>query len=346
MRLASIHSPFDFHGHIVEPGDYAMGDSTLALALEQRTVGVISEYHRKGKEYEATGCVLARTGGFSDLLLLTPTIRQLRISHPGLDIEVACHPRYAPILEGVCETIDYPVSADHGNIHDLDESLESGDNLTPLINRFAKDLGIEKLKNRRLQYLLTDAEKDFASCEYPKEESTVRLGVHLQTDAPNRNYPVRQTLEVCAALLRKGVIHEVFLFGSPGSVRPEIGEINQITDTTNPGLSIRQSIAVAATCDALLVPDSIFMHVAGALNIPALVLSAAFDPSVTQAEQTTVQAMKSMATCRFCSWLPNGITDFPPDRQCVQANQCIALAGLSPEIVARNVKSVLEGKQI
>lgn len=345
MRLASIHSPFDFHGHIVEPGDYAIGDSTLALALEQRTVGHIGDYDKDARTRRA-GHILARTGGFSDLLLLTPTIRHLRMTSPGFDLKVACHPRYAPILEGVCDTINYPIPANFGNVFDLDESLESGDNLTPLINRFAKDLGIEKLKHRRLDYLLTDAEKGFATFSYPKEDGKVRLGVHLQTDSPNRNYPVRQTLEVCAALIRKGVIHEVFLFGSPGSIRPEIGALDHITDLTNPGLSIRQSIAVAATCDVLLVPDSIFMHVAGALNIPALVLSAAFDPSVTQAEQTTVQAMKSLATCRFCSWLPNGITDFPPDRQCVQVNQCIALAGLSPEIIARNVTSVLAGKSI
>lgn len=343
MRLASIHSPFNFHGHIVEPGDYAMGDSTLALALEQRTVSTITDTLG---EVGGNSKVLARTGGFSDLLLLTPAIRQLRLNSPGIDIKVACHPRYAPILEGVCDTINYPVSADVYNLKDLDDSLESGDNFIPLINRFAKDLGIEKLKHRRLDYILTDAEIAFGHDQYPKGIDKIRLGVHLQTDAPNRNYPERQILEVCAALIRKGVIHEVFLFGSPGSIRPEIGEINQITDLTNPGLSIRQSIAVAATCDALLVPDSIFMHIAGALNIPALVLSAAFDPSVTQAEQTTVQAMKSLATCRFCSWLPNGISDFPPDRQCSTVNRCIALAGLSPEIVARNVKSVLEGKQI
>ena len=344
MRTASILRPFDFHGHIVAPGDYAMGDATLSLALEQRTVGVIDNF--RSLCCVGNDMVLARTGGFSDLLLLTPAIRQLRLNTPGIGIKVACHPRYAPILEGVCETIPYPIPTNHGNVHDLDDSLESGDNLTPLINRYSKDLGITKLKNRRLDYILTDAEKGFATFSYPKEEGRVRLGVHLQADAPNRNYPVRQTLEVCAALLRKGVIHEVFLFGSPGSIRPEVGSLDHITDLTNPGLSIRQSIAVAATCDALLVPDSIFMHIAGALDIPALVLSAAFDPSVTQAEQTTVQSMKSLATCRFCSWLPNGITDFPPDRQCVQANFCIALAGLSPEIVSRNVKSVLEGKRI
>lgn len=323
-----------------------MGDATLSLALEQRTVGAISEYHRKGKEYEATECVLARTGGFSDLLLLTPTIRHLRLEHIGMDIKVACHPRYAPILDGVCDTIPYPIPADYENIHDLDESLESGDRYTPLVNRFSQDLGIGRLKNRRIQYVVTEAEKNFAEDLYAKNEGKIRLGVHLQADDINRNYPVMRTLEVCAMLLRKGGIHEVFLFGSPGSIRPEIGELDHITDLTNPGLSIRQSIAVATTCDALLVPDSIFMHIAGALNIPALVLSAAFDPSVTQAEQTTVQAMKSLAPCRFCSWLPDGITEFPPDKPCVQVNQCIALAGLSPEVIARNVTAVLAGKQI
>jgi ADP-heptose:LPS heptosyltransferase len=285
------------------------------------------------------------------LLLLTPVIRHLRLQNPGALVSVVCHPVYAPILHGVCDTLSYPsryTDPDRDEArYDLDDTLEAvADDKVPLINRYAGKFGIKKLSHRKLDYIITPEEAAEAEERFPRTPGKVRLGVQVRTDVPNRNYPNKELLTALAKLVKKGIVHEIFLFGTPGSIRPGWSEVPEITDLTNPGLAIRQSIAAAKTCDALLVPDSIFMHIAGALNIPALVLSAAFDPSVTQAEQTTVQAMKSMATCRFCSWIPNGITSFPPDRQCVAENRCIALAGLSPDLVAHNVAKILEGKTI
>lgn len=345
----------------VDPGSYILGPVPLAQALTQNAVGSIQslEDYRsemsmpEHREVESGDTIyLVRPGSFGDLLLLTPVVKALRIKYPGVQVKVACHPRYAPILDGVVDTVGYPVSTSdfdrvsnhyfflEGVVEYPDKSMRGH----TYVSRFAKACGIDKIHDRRLGYILTADEAAWAEDSFPKEEGKVRVGVQVRASAENRTYHRKKTVEVMAHLLNKGVADEIYLFGAPGDI--DFPEVDKVTNLSNAGLSVRMSVAVAKTCDALLVPDSLFMHVAGALDIPALVLSGAFDPSITQGQQNTVHAMRGMGKCRFCNHLPVAGNAFPPGEQCSIDLQCRVINSLSPEVVAHNIKRILDGKGI
>ena len=345
----------------VDSGEYILGPMPLAQALTQNAVGEVENLQRKvvpgvlpSNVLSGDTIYLVRPGSFGDLLLLTPTVKALRLRYPGVAVKVVCHPRYAPILNGVVDTVGYPVKFEDyqqpsNHYFFLEGVLEHPDKELAgytYATRFARACGLDRLDDRKVLYVLTADEMAWAEDSFPKESGKIRVGVQVRASAENRTYHRKRTVEVMAHLLRNRVADEIYLFGAPGDIDVAWGKADNLVNLSEKGLSVRMSVAVAKTCDVMLVPDSLFMHVAGALDIPALVLSGAFDPSLTQGDQKTVQAMKGMGPCRFCNYLPVGGNPFPPGKKCAVELQCSVLNSLSPEIVAHNLKNILHGKRI
>lgn len=340
----------------VDPGTYILGPVPLAQALTQdavEDVEVLGEPELRDIQMGDT-IHLVRPGNYSDLLRLTPVVRALRIKHPGVEVKVVAHPRFAPVLDKVVGTVDYPVTeADYEKesnhyffLEGVVENPDKKNRLTNYVSLFAQACGIQRIKDRKILYNLTPTEEAWAEDTFPKDEGKVRIGIQVRSTAENRNYHRQKITEVMMHLLTKKTVDEIYLFGAPGDIDAKWGEVDGLVNLSEKDLSVRMSIAVAKTCDIMLVPDSLFMHVAGFFSIPALVISGSFDPSLTQASQTSVQAMRGMGDCRFCHHHPTAGSDFPPGERCSTEGSCHVINSFSPDVVAHNLKRILNGKTL
>lgn len=341
----------------VDPGQFILGPVPLAQALTQDAVEHVEGFTHALPDpdniHMGDTIHLVRPGSYGDMLLLTPIVKALRIKYPGVDVKVVCHPRYAPILHGVVDTVDYPVTQEEFELPSnhyffLEGVLEDpgDDKHMTYVARYAKACGLGRIHDRKILYKLTPEEAAWAEDTYPKAEGKVRVGIQVRASAENRTYHRQRVTAVMAHLLTKDIAQEIYLFGAPGDIDAAWGEVEGLVNLSAQDLAVRMSVAVAKTCDVLLVPDSLFMHVAGALDIPALVLSGPFDPSITQAEQKTVSAMRGMGPCRFCAYHPRGGNEFPPGMRCAVEGTCHVINSFSPDLVAHNLKKILAGKPI
>lgn len=359
MHLVHINQPWWFSMFEIPTGQYILGDVPLAQALTQHAVESIDAVTPATGIVDGDNIFLVRPGSYGDLLLLTPVVRELEKIYPNSKVTVVCHPKYAVILDKVCETVPYPVTAeDYFNERNryifLEGVLEfptKEEKIHNYVSRFAHACGIKKISDRRISYFLSPDEAAWAEDQHPKEEGKVRLGIQVRASAENRSYQPHKIVAVIANLLGKmggnKVVDEVFLFGAPGDIRDEWGDVPEITNLSADGdHSVRMSVAVAKTCDILLVPDSLFMHIAGALDIPAIVIAGSFDPSITQGQQRSVQSMRGMGNCRFCSHLPVAGNPFPPGEKCSVERVCSVINSFSPDVVAHNLTRVLRGKTL
>lgn len=357
IRIVDTDKEWWFSRLRVPPGRYFLGDVPLAQALTQNAVKAIEEAqeppvnHREFKPGETV--VLARPGSFGDLLLLTSLVTQIRIDHPETEVKVACHPRYAPILHGVVDTVEYPILYSDRHEHfdhvawleGVVEHPDESDKFSRYTTLYAKAVGYDTIDNDFLEYILTPEEAAYAEDNFPKEDGKVRVGVQVKASALNRTYNQQKLIEVMAHLLNRGVADEIFLIGAPGEIT--FPEVDKLVNLSAMDMSVRMSIAAASTCDALLVPDSLMMHVAGALDIPCLVLAGAFDPSQTQAAKVrSTQVIRGFGACRNCRHIPVAGNQFPPEQKCSVEGHCIVIDGISPDLIAHGLKKVLQGKTL
>lgn len=359
MQIITCDSPWWFSKLIVPPGSYVVDDVAAAQCLTQ-TRGTILETlqpeHIPFMPKPGEDIIVHRPGSFGDLLLLTPVIRKLKSVYPDNKVVVACHPRYAPILSGVVDVTDYPLDLktwkEHVGHHIWMEGVVEAPDETGIryTSRFARRAGFDKKQfgrgDDRLTYILTPEEQAWQKDTYPRVEGKARIGIQVKASCLNRTYNWYKILEVMAKLIGNHLFPcEIYLFGGPGDVRlPEpVDDVVNLADEEI-SMPVRMSIAVAKSCDAMLVPDSLMMHVGSALDIPTLVLSGAFDPADTLSSVSpTVEVMRGMGSCRNCRWLPVAGTQFPPGNRCADENHCIVIDGISPDLIASKLRKMVEG---
>lgn len=335
---------------LIKPGNYVLDDMATAQCLSQtRGTEVRTEFVSNtplkdlAPGHQITIC---RTGSFGDLLLLTPLIRQLAKQYPDNPVKVACHPRYAPILHGVVSTIDFPLTSERFREVErgilwmegvLEDPNETGVRYT---NRYARAAGIHRLDNERLDYVLTPEEEAWQIDTFPRKEGVNRIGIQVKASSLNRSYSQNLLSQVVLDVLKRPNT-EVYLIGAPEEIKLPGQAIENLHNLCDHSLPVRMSIAVAKSCDVLLVPDSLFAHVASALEIPAVLLSGPFDPADTLGAAPTVETMRGTGACRNCRWLPMAGAQFPPAQLCSAENRCLVLDGISPTLIAEKLLRIV-----
>lgn len=295
-------------------GEYLMEDENagqlmcFARRAEMRPVADMPK-EKRGALFtspEATSALFLRVGGYGDLILLTPVLREHKRQFPDARIGVCCFPPYAAVLENlsyVDEIVPYPLPLAKAYEWERWVFLEKAIECNPrakdvhATDLFAEIAGVLLGEDRKADYVVRSAEALEAHQKFPRS-SKRRACIHVATSARARNYPLALSGEVTKSLVDAG--WEVFLIGEKGQLPPMKKDYPGIVNLTDKGLSFRQTAAIVNGCDVLIAPDSAFVHVAGALGVPCVALFGPFHWKLRTAYYPSVTALHGHEGCSPC----------------------------------------------
>jgi len=283
---------------------------------------------------------LYRGGGFGDLLLLTPLIRELRKRWPKTIIHVACGTKYKSVLDGIGVIIEllpipYNKNVPVDGLIEFEEIVEGDPRAERLhmAQLFAYQAGIT-LTDLNLDYVLAEDERLWAVEAYPRNHLP-RIGIQLLASAFYRTYAKMPT--VVTALAKKA---QVLLFGTPGQI--ELAEpIENVINLMSDKLNFRQSAALTSTCNVCLSPDSSLVHVCSALKVPCIGLYGPF-PSELRITSPLAFSFNGKAPCAPCFFHAESPDQFPAGMPCFEQKKCVALESIDPDAVVAKVLEVIE----
>jgi ADP-heptose:LPS heptosyltransferase len=264
---------------------------------------------------------LYRGGGWGDLLMMTPLIREMKTRWPTSRIHVACGKSYHRLFQGI-DVIPEFLPIDAGKLPDIDALIEfeeiiEGDPAAMRVHMarlLASRAGIE-LDNIKPEYHVTDEEKEWAIKKYPRN-SLPRIGVQCMASAFYRSYP--DMGKVMVKLSQKA---DVYLVGAPGQIQTE-GANSHVHNLMDDKLNFRQSAAVVSTCDSCVAPDSALVHLCSALDIPCVALYGPF-PSELRVTSDRTFCFDGKAPCAPC-FFHQSFRIASAGMPCTEGKKCVA----------------------
>ena len=259
--------------------------ATVALGYGLVRRDARSAIRRRGDAPLNAILVTRAMGGIGDLLMMTPGLRALAEAHPDAEIHLAVPRQYLPLFQGQddircidIESADLDPARYLGwfNLTDCPasriESRQAPNVRTGRIEIFARALGVSARTvqgaGARPRYAMSPSEQAAAEMEARSMRRPGRPLVGLQWQAADsyRDYP--HNVELLRLL---AVRSSVFVFGARKPVAPGIEGVCTVSKP------LREAFALAAQCDVLVGPDSSFLHLAGALALPMVLISGPVD---------------------------------------------------------------------
>lgn len=303
--------------------------------------------------------VILRSGGFGDLICLRPILEALwrtREEECLSHLAVCCHPAHAPALDGLdfLEVIPYPPKvADLQPFHwrlslenVIEDSTDGRQDTVALLSRTIWP-GVKDFTGPEWVPSLTIPPGELAEAwqAFPATGRR-RLGLALHSSAHCRNWPLERVAELIHGL---GTDIEVFLFGKPGPW-PEIDlgpDVTHIHVLPRLNCTLRESLALLATMDVFVGPDSGLVHAAGALRVPTVALFGPFEAGQRVTRYPTVRSIQGRAPCAPCHHHPRTLEQrWPAGKPCQQMQHCVALAGITGAQVLKRVREILDAKHL
>ena len=317
----------------------------------------LAEWNTVEMPSESTRSLLIiRCGGYGDILFLQPAIRKLASQYPDMRISLAVADRFTEAAERMMAYVltdwhiePYPVDARRMDQFDcivpLENLVEFGETALSMhvIDIFATRLGVALDDDeKRLRWIVWDEEYAMIDRRFPRirrgDGATCRrVGIVLTASARCRSWPPGRIAELLTILRGKGV--ETCLIGMPGQSDVDGQGIVNST-AADPPLTFCESVALAASCDVVVSPDTAHTHYAAAAGAPVVALYGPFPWQLRTKYQPQTTAITGNAPCAPCHHHSRGY-QFPPGMPCVEKQQCLAMAGISAERVAGKVISIL-----
>lgn len=281
---------------------------------------------------------LYRGGGWGDLLMMTPMIREMKVKWPKCRIHVACGKSYHPVFDGIDVIPEMlPIPAD--SLSDIDALIEfeeiiEGDPAAHRVHMatlLASRAGIT-LSSTKPDYHVTPEEREWAIKEYPRN-SLPRIGVQCMASAFYRSYP-----DMGKVMLELSKKADVYLFGSPGQIKTT-GVNMHVHNLMDDDLTFRQSAAIVSTCDSCVAPDSALVHLCSALDIPCVALYGPF-PSELRVTSEKTFCFNGKAPCAPCFFHAESPNQFPAGMPCTEGKKCVALESIDSDRVVQKTLSL------
>jgi ADP-heptose:LPS heptosyltransferase len=228
-------------------------------------------------------------GGIGDLLTMTPGIHALRKKYPGKEIHFAIPKRYFSVFANNPDVKLIDIEKDDFDYRDYQKWFNLTDcpaarveSLTaPRVKRsrvdiFARALGIRGMRFRRMdrrpRYFLAEEEKAFRESFWWEHGLIGQpvVGVQLHADETYRDYPYMEQL--VEKISRR---YKVLVFDAKPIEGYDFENVIKVDS-----YSIRQAFALAGGCDMIIAPDSAFLHLSAAFNIPCVGLFGPIDGRV------------------------------------------------------------------
>lgn len=356
MHILDLHAPAQMsRKEALLPGQYLVEDlngaqlMVLASGGSMQPIPLSWSDQRKfdaTKDWNGKYIAVQRIGGFGDLILLSPVLREIKRRWPKCVLHVVAMKYYGVVslnLPFVDDVVSYPMATAKALGYDAWIFLENAAERNPLAQEthmtdlFGKIAGIDEIEDKRPALELTTNEKIWVMEAYPRIDGQRRICVQPVSSAKARNYPVELMSKVLQSLQDKG--WEIFLMGAKG----DIGEVQArdgLRDLTTAGLTFRQSCAVINNADCVLAPDSSLLHVAGALGIPAVGLYGPFPSDLRTRYCPSTITIDGHGPCAPCFHHKGRMDDFPANAPCSKTGRCEILAGIKPEAVVNKIIKV------
>ncbi len=341
------------HG-LFDAGEYLMEDINAAeIILGHPNAGVSMERFEHAN-YISTSVehVLVAGGlGMGDGIMLTPVLRALKRKFPEAALEVATFPHIRQSLlnlsyiDGfVMWPMKFDVINDYQRIYFLEnfcnhtraKELHLSDVFSEICNIPLVDLETN-LFDKSADYKPTADEVKWAIASFPRVSGRKRIGMQVQASERCRTYPAKMLRDLMRLLIMDGC--EVYLMGAPGEFQCE--EKGHLHDLCKVAPTFRESAAFLTTCDAFVGPDSGFLHVAGAMGVPAVGLFGAFPWKLRTAYYPSVFAIQGIGECSPCFHHPTKLMPaFPAHGSCYATGRCEVLASIEPDRIKAKILQI------
>ncbi len=255
---------------------------TDSLTTEQQDASPKRQLFSKRKHILVTRAM----GGIGDLLMMTPGFHEFKRKHPHDEIHLAIPKRYFSVFEGNLDVRLLDIENEQFdsiryrrwfNFTDCPASRVEA-RTAPKVKRgrieiFARALGINPFAVRRMdkrpRYFVLPEEQAFQINFWKahKLEGEKVIGIQLRSDEVYRDYPHMRQL-----VARLAQDYHVLVFDAEKIRRFEDERITKVD-----GLPMRRAFALAAACDAIIAPDSSFVHLAAAFDLPCVALFGPID---------------------------------------------------------------------
>jgi ADP-heptose:LPS heptosyltransferase len=228
-------------------------------------------------------------GGIGDLLMMTPGLHALKQEFPSYEIQMAIPPRFAPLFAGNDDVTPIDIETADLDVRSYEKWFDLTDcpaariesRTMPGVTQSRTDIfaGAFEIRGGRLRnmdkrprYFISEQEKDFQRNfwkDHRLEGKTI-IGIQLQSAESYRDYPHMANL-----VNSLSTDATIILFHGETTAIPKGGNI------IDPGMiPLRAAFALAAGCDVIVAPDSAFVHIAGAFNIPCVALYGPIDGKI------------------------------------------------------------------
>ncbi len=343
--------------HIIQPGRYMAPEQVSMQLLLMLGDGSMEELDvpmekcqmLSGADMSGKRIMLQRAGGFGDLVLLTPVLREIKRRWPTCHIGVSCMAHYGVVFAGlpyVDEILPFPLLMETANTFDAwvlyENAIEKNHSahethMTDLLGEIA---GIREIQNSKPEYRIKPTEAIWASEAYPRNFAK-RVAIQVGASGRCRRYP--KMGELVGELVKAN--HEIMLLGIDSDLPAMRGKKlpPQIRNLTEAGLSFRQSCAVANTADVFIGADSAILHVAGALDIPSVGLYGPFPWKLRTIYSGSILNLQGTGACAPCFHHNMGTMNkhFPDHCPSKEKGYCQVLATLTPERIVEKATKIM-----
>lgn len=285
-------------------------------------------------------------GGIGDAMMVSAIARQIH-EETGSEIYVATSGFNAQVFCDYVNCFDHPMK--HSILKRMDNVLTFEGILDlasfrskPYIELFAEMAGIGELRYKVPQCRQPSKADRFAvDSILPKSNRVV--GIHLKGSMWPKNYPLELNIVVAGMLARRG--YKVVLLGAyhemtgfykkVGEEKVDVPPPENIINLCGHIESFGQMVAVAERCECIICPDSAFLHICGAYQIPCIFLSGPVPADLRAMYYPCVNQINGIAKCAPC------YATITCPLYNTAKGACEAMASITPLSIVETVERIL-----
>lgn len=262
---------------------------------------------------EARICVYRNLGGLGDILMATPIAKGAKKKYPKCHVTYAVDTKYAnggllALLENnpyIDEIIDYTLFKRedydvYGDITRVGLPEEKPYTIPPnRIDLFAQSMGIPLFGDFLPTYIVTEEERQDAFKWMDRNLNGINckalIAVHTRSNDPKRTWPKQNVMRFVDLARRSGYHCLIFGWGDPRD------EWNLAGSTRVFDFPTRKAAAILDQCDVLVCPDSMMLHLGGALSMKMVSIFGAMPPACRiNHYQNAVAVVNTQLACLGC----------------------------------------------